>query len=92
VIRTWLHKGLKELHETGNSSKVPAELRRRCETRLEVLDKAKNLNDLTLPGYNPHPLTGTDPLRHAISVSGPWRITFEFRDGDAWRVNLEQYH
>ena len=38
-----------------------------------------------------HPLRGT-PKRYALSVNGPWRITFEWVEADAWRVDLEQYH
>ena len=32
------------------------------------------------------------PTRYALAVNGPWRITFEWEDGDALRVDLEQYH
>jgi len=44
-----------------------------------------------IPGFDPHLLHGK-PSRYAIKVNGPWRITFEWIDGDAWRVDLEQYH
>lgn len=44
-----------------------------------------------MPGWGLHPLQGK-PERFAISVNGPWRITFEWEDGDALRVDLEQYH
>ena len=33
-----------------------------------------------------------EPTRYTLHVSGPWTITFEWIDGDAWRVDLEQYH
>jgi plasmid maintenance system killer protein len=49
-------------------------------------------NALTLPGWQLHPLKGHDPVRHAIAVNGPWRITFEFDKGDMFRVDFEQYH
>ncbi len=32
------------------------------------------------------------PLRWSVDVNGPWRITFEFQDGDAFRVELVQPH
>ena len=35
---------------------------------------------------------GDKPIRFALAVNGPWRITFEWEDGDALRVDLEQYH
>ena len=44
-----------------------------------------------MPGWGVHRLRGK-PARFAISVNGPWRITFEWEDGDAFRVDLEQYH
>lgn len=34
----------------------------------------------------------TKPERYALDVNGPWRITFEWQDGEALRVDLEQYH
>ena len=46
---------------------------------------------MSIPGFGLHPLHGK-PKRYAVSVNGPWRITFEWIDGDAWRVDLEQYH
>ena len=92
MIRNFRHKGLHELFEKGRSAGVSPELRKPCANRLEVLDHAEALGDLDITGFNPHPLRGTDPIRHAIAVSGPWRITFHFNEGDAYLVDLEQYH
>ncbi len=91
MIRSWRHKGLKELFETGNSRKVRPDQRKRALRRLDVLDKAANLKELDVPGFGLHELHGK-PIRWAIAVNGPWRITFEWRDGDAFEVDLEQYH
>ena len=90
--RTFRHRGLKDLFETGRSAGVPPELRRRCANRLEILNAAKNLTALNITGFDPHPLHGTNPVRYSISVSGPWRITFQFTAPDALLVDLEQYH
>lgn len=49
------------------------------------------MNDINLPGFNLHRLRGAAE-RWALAVNGPWRITFEWRDGDAFSVDLEQYH
>jgi len=91
VIRSFKHKGLKELFETGRSAKVPPSLRQRCSDRLEALDAAMKLDDLSLPGYNTHPLHRT-PLCYSIHINGPWTITFEWEAPDARKVDLEQYH
>jgi toxin HigB-1 len=56
-----------------------------------VLNRAGNLQALSLPGYNVHPLRGS-PLRYSIWVSGAWRITFAWDNGDVYGVDFEQYH
>lgn len=91
MIRSFLHKGLKELYETGESAKVRPDQHKRCLRRLDALHQASVLSDLDVPGFRLHGLN-TSPKRYAIDVNGPWRITFEWREGDAWRVDLEQYH
>ena len=91
MIRSFRHKGLKELFLAGGSAKIRRDLRRRCLDRLDQLDAAKSLNALRVPGFRLHPLRGT-PRRYSLWVNGPWRITFEWIEGDAIRVDLEQYH
>jgi proteic killer suppression protein len=63
----------------------------RVRLRLTALNAAQDPRDLAMPGWGLHQLQGK-PERFAISVNGPWRITFEWEDGDALRVDLEQYH
>jgi len=91
VIRSFLHKGLRDLFETGRSAKVRPDLQERALRRLDALHRAQELADLNLPGFGFHVLRGK-PRRHSLHVNGPWRITFEWIDGDTWRVDLEQYH
>lgn len=91
MIGSFKHKGLKELFETGRWARVPAALRKRIVLRLDALDAAMVLAELRQPGFGLHPLQG-NPQRYAIHVNGPWRITFEWDDGKALRVDLEQYH
>jgi len=55
------------------------------------LDQAESLTDLNVPGFNFHGLQGM-PKRYSIHVNGPWCITFEWEDGDALKIDLEQYH
>jgi len=60
--------------------------------QLAALDSAKDIADMDLPGWRLHPLKGKDKGRHAIWVSGNWRMTFEFENGDAYVVDYEDYH
>jgi len=46
---------------------------------------------MDLPGYRFHPLKGARRETYAVNVSGNWRLTFRFEDGDAVQVDLEDY-
>ena len=92
MIRSFRSKSLKELFETGRSSKVQPAMQKRIILRLDRLEQTERLEEMNLPGFNFHALRGFDPARYTIHVNGPWCITFEFSDGDAWNVDLEQYH
>ncbi len=66
--------------------------KKRLRLQLVALDTAVSIEDMDIPGFRLHPLTGDQKGRWAISVSGNWRITFEFRDGNAYGVDYEDYH
>jgi proteic killer suppression protein len=91
MIKSFKHRGLAELFESGQSRRVRDDLQARSLRRLEALDQAESLTDLQVPGFNFHGLRGT-PKRYSIHVNGPWCITFELEEGDALRVDLDQYH
>ena len=91
VIQSFRDKGLDELFREGKTRRVAADLQNRALRRLDALEHAAMLRDLNIPGFNFHPLMGK-PTRYSLHINGPWCITFEWRDGDAWHVDLEQYH
>lgn len=91
MIKSFKHKGLAELFERGHSRRIRLDLQMRSLRRLEALDQAESLTDLIVPGFNFHGLRGI-PKRYSIHVNGPWSITFEWEDGEALRVDFEQYH
>ena len=64
----------------------------RIMKRLDALDAATRPENMNLPGFDFHALQGHSPTRYTVHVNGPWCITFEFDDGNAERVDLEQYH
>jgi len=88
MIQSFRHKGLARLWNEGDPRGVPSD---RVRRRLTAVDAATTLRELDIPGWRVHRLRGR-PLRYALAVSGPWRMTFEWRDGDTWRLDLEQYH
>ena len=91
MIGSFRHKGLRDLFVTDNARGVRADQVERIRKRLETLDEATRIDDLKVPGWRLHALH-TKPVRWSIWINGPWRITFEWADGDAVLVDLEQYH
>ena len=59
---------------------------------LALLETTETLEDMDLPGLGLHPLRGDRKGTWAVKVSGNWRITFKFQDGDVFDVNYEDYH
>jgi proteic killer suppression protein len=59
---------------------------------LAALQTSLEVNDMDIPGFKLHPLRGKLKGRWSVSVSGNWRITFEFRDGNAYVLDYEDYH
>jgi proteic killer suppression protein len=62
------------------------------EAILDRPDAANEIKDMNYPGCGLHLLLPKKKGRWAIKVSGNWRLTFEFRDGDAFNVDIEDYH
>lgn len=91
MIRSFRHKGLAGLFERGRSRRVRQDLQTQSLRRLDALEQAESLTDLNVPGFNFHCLQGS-PKRYSIHVNGPWCITFQWEDGDAFKIDLEQYH
>ena len=92
MIKSFCHKGLKQLFETGKSRSVSAELIRRLIRQLDFLNRATSPMDMNLPGYRLHELKGARKGTWSVSVSGNWRLTFTFEGADAHDIDLEDYH
>jgi len=59
---------------------------------LIALESAHVIGDMDVPGFKLHPLKGSGRGRWSVWVNGNWRITFEFRDGQAYLLDYEDYH
>lgn len=92
MIKSFRHKGLKKLYETGSAVGIQANHIHRLRMQLAALDTAQSIEDMDLPGFRLHPLKGKEKGRWSIWVNGNWRITFEFHDGNAYVLNYEDYH
>lgn len=92
VIRSFKHRGLKRLYERGDRSGIRPDLLQTVERILTVLDAAKTPDALNLPRYRLHPLKGDLKGLWSVTVRANWRILFRFCGGDAFDVELIDYH
>ena len=92
MIVSFRSKGLTELWSKGATAKIDRKLHERILVRLDALDSAIEADDMNVPGFDFHALHGPKPNRYTVHINGPWCVTFEFSNGEALRVDLEQYH
>ena len=92
MIKSFRHKGLKKFYETGSVAGVQSSHKTRLRMILAALDTSLEIGDMDVPGFKLHPLKGGLKGRWSVSVSGNWRITFEFREGNAYVLDYEDYH
>jgi len=92
MIKSFKHKGLERLFIKGSASGVQADYAPRIVLILDAVDAAEQVNELDLPGFRLHRLKGDKRNLWSVRVSANWRITFEFEDGDAHILDLEDYH
>lgn len=92
MIKSFKHKGLKQFFEMGSTKGINANQADKIRRRLSIIDLAKEVKDIDIPGYHLHKLSGDRSELWSVRVTGNWRITFNFEDGDAYIVNYEDYH
>jgi proteic killer suppression protein len=92
VIKSFRHKGLRLLFETGNSRGVDPAHARKLTDILDLLDSAADPGDMNFPGAFLHPLKGGLKGYWAVRASGNWRVVFRFDQGDAFDVDYTDYH
>ena len=92
MIKSFKHKGLERLFTKGIASGVQADYATRITLMLDAIDAAEKVKELDLPGFRLHRLKGDKRNLWSVRVSGNWRITFEFENGDAYITDLEDYH
>lgn len=92
MIKDFRHKGLRLFFESGDVRGVQARHINRLRMQLSALDTATEISDMDIPGYRLHLLKGKRKGIWTISVSGNWRLTFEFTDGNVYLLDYEDYH
>ena len=92
MIQSFRDRRLKRLFERGDRSKVPQGMVDKIENVLAVLDSARKVDDVDLPGYRLHPLKGDLAGLWSVTINANWRIVFRFEDGMTFDVELIDSH
>jgi len=92
MIKGFKHKGLEEFFTTGSTKGVQARQSAKLRIQLAMLNASTEIGDMDKPGWGLHQLKGQRSGIWSTKVSGNWRLTFRFEDGDAYIVNYEDYH
>lgn len=92
MIKTFRHKGLQVFFETGSKKGIHPHHAPRLARQVVRLDIAKTADDMNVPGWRLHNLEGELAGHYSVTVSGNWRMTFRFEDGDAVLVDYQDYH
>jgi proteic killer suppression protein len=93
MIKSFADHHTRDLYCVGQSRRLPPDLIRRTLRRLEYLDLARDLNDPRVPPSNRlHKLEGGRRGQYSIAVNDQWRICFHFVEGDAYDVEITDYH
>jgi len=94
VIKSFRDKNTKEFWDTGKSQGMPpAVLRKASRKKLAMLDAAVSLGDLKVPPGNLLEASERDRAgQHSIAINDQFRICFEWKNGDAYEVEIVDYH
>ena len=93
MIKSFADNETEAVFSDGKSKVLPAEVLKRARRKLFAIDAAQRVEDLRMPpGNRLHALRGDRAGQYSLSVNDQWRICFAFQDGDAYDVELCDYH
>ena len=93
MIKSWKNRPSQRFYEEGKISKFRGIDIEAADDLLASLDAAESLRDLSpLKSVGLHKLSGNRVGQWAMTVNGPWRICFRFKEGDAYDVEITDYH
>lgn len=92
MIKSFDHKGLEKYFYEGDKSGIQPKHAQKIADILDRLDASINIQDMNYPGSNLHQLKGKLKDLWSVKVSGNWRITFKFKDANAYVVDYRDYH
>ena len=93
MIKSFRDKESEKIFNRHVSGKLPQNIQRVARKKLVILDAALELNDLRIPpGNRLEALKGDRKGQHSIRINDQWRVCFKWSDGDAYDVEITDYH
>jgi toxin HigB-1 len=93
VIRSFADAETERFYTTGRSRRVPPEIRARAAMRLMQINAAIGVEDMRQPPSNRlEALKGDRKGKWSIRINEQWRVCFRFSAGDAYEVEIVDYH
>ncbi|MDO9131017.1 MAG: type II toxin-antitoxin system RelE/ParE family toxin [Anaerolineales bacterium] len=93
MIKTFADKETEKVFNREFSRKLPPDIQRNARRKLEILNAAEALQDLTIPPSNHlEKLSGDRLGQHSIRINVRWRICFIWKDNDTYNVEIVDYH
>lgn len=92
MIKSFNHKGLQTFFKTGSKKGIAPGHSKKLARILDRLDVSLTPQDMNLPGFNLHKLTGKAEETWSVWVNGNWRVTFQFVGEDVVLVDYRDYH
>jgi proteic killer suppression protein len=93
MIRTFKDKETEKIFKRNFSRKLPQDIQQIAFRKLRMLNRAVTINDLRIPpGNKLEQLHGDRKGQYSIRINDQWRICFEWVNGDAYNVEITDYH
>jgi proteic killer suppression protein len=93
MIRSFRETEAENIYARQRSKKLPTDIQQVALRKMRMLNNALNINDLRIPPANRlEKLSGNRAGQYSIRINDQWRLCFEWRDGDAYEVEITDYH
>jgi len=92
MIKAFKHKGLKTFYETSSTKGINPQHAGKIKRQLAALNRAVQPEDMNMPGWNLHQLSGNLVGHWSVKVNGNWWITFMFEGCDPVLIDYQDYH
>jgi proteic killer suppression protein len=93
MIKSFRDKEIEQIFNRLLSKKLPQTIQQLARRKLVILDSATDLNTLRVPpGNRSEAIKGDRKGQHSIRINDQWRICFKWKTGDAYDVEIADYH